>query len=476
MPAYCLQAAQTGTPIGLHAHSNKQSFTQTASRYQQIQTGTALSRRTCKHGSKHGRLTILAASSTDEAVRRSNDPIRSAQDLAEGVQDFLDEAQRSLSTDEAPLPEHPIGEVGTIDVAEGIDAAVIRVPSDFFAREGLKLTPEFTVGKEIGGGVQGRVLALHGPDGEKTNKLLKVMKYKLATPMTGLDVGLKREWLIGQQLNTITGEDGQLHGFMGTGACLLDKESDMPCGLIIEKVNGIPCEKRLTKDESFADVRYLLEMCKQVFGYLHEAWDKIGFTHGDLNCANVMEHRGDADLYLPAGFGNDEETQMFKLPGDEEAEQLEFRIIDYGHARLAKNKALAKLPKAPGLELSYRKWWEGKGDVWRLLQDMAVTIDGRTWPAEEEAHVRMLIGLIRKVTGVTISAFFKDQTGYKYSGREMEMPWHNRSGFGHNIRKYRMRIWAFSFQRNTQIKPIEALQWMRGNEEYYKVKYGKSED
>ena len=51
----------------------------------------------------------------------------------------------------------------------------------------------------------------------------------------------------------------------------------------------------------------------------------------------------------------------------------------------------------------------------------------------------MLIGLIRKVTGVTISAFFKDQTGYKYSGREMEMPWHNRSGFGHNIRKYRMR-------------------------------------
>ncbi len=38
----------------------------------------------------------------------------------------------------------------------------------------------------------------------------------------------------------------------------------MPCGLIIEKVNGIPCEKRLTKDETFADVRYLLEMCKQV--------------------------------------------------------------------------------------------------------------------------------------------------------------------------------------------------------------------
>ena len=124
MSGYCLHASQTGTTISLPAHSNRQSFTQTAFRHQQIRTGTALSRRTCKHGSKHGRLTILAASSTDEAVRRSNDPIRSAQDLAEGVQDFLDEAQRSLSTDEAPLPEHPIGEVATIDVAEGIDAAV----------------------------------------------------------------------------------------------------------------------------------------------------------------------------------------------------------------------------------------------------------------------------------------------------------------------------------------------------------------
>lgn len=51
---------------------------------------------------------------------------------------------------------------------------VIRVPPDFNAREGLKLTKEYTVGKEIGGGVQGRVLALTTADGDKTNKLLKV--------------------------------------------------------------------------------------------------------------------------------------------------------------------------------------------------------------------------------------------------------------------------------------------------------------
>lgn len=51
----------------------------------------------------------------------------------------------------------------------------------------------------------------------------------------------------------------------------------------------------------------------------------------------------------------------------------------------------------------------------------------------------MLIGLIRKVTGVTISAFFKQKSGYKYSGQKMEMPWHSNSGFGHKIRMYRMR-------------------------------------
>lgn len=35
------------------------------------------------------------------------------------------------------------------------------------------------------------------------------------------------------------------------------------------------------------------------------------------------------------------------------------------------------------------RWWENKGDVWRLLQDIAVTVDGRTWPAKDEAQVHL---------------------------------------------------------------------------------------
>ena len=38
------------------------------------------------------------------------------------------------------------------------------------------------------------------------------------------------------------------------------------------------------------------------------------------------------------------------------------------------------------------------------------------------------------------------------------------------------RVWAFSFQRNTQCTPLEALQWMKGMEEYYRVKYGNYSD
>ena len=56
-----------------------------------------------------------------------------------------------------------------------------------------------------------------------------------------------------------------------------------------------------------------------MFGYLHIAWTEIGFTHGDLNCANVMEHRGDAEPYLPKGFSDSEDkankAPLFKLPG-----------------------------------------------------------------------------------------------------------------------------------------------------------------
>lgn len=102
------------------------------------------------------------------------------------------------------------------------------------------------------------------------------------------DAGLKREWMIGQHLNRLRGPNGELSGvqnaapaplvkkknftaapgyaricaclldakhcfgpdllcsagFMGTGAALIRKSDDGLEGLVLEKVNGMPLEKR----------------------------------------------------------------------------------------------------------------------------------------------------------------------------------------------------------------------------------------
>ena len=105
-------------------HSHKPSFTPVTLRHQRIHHAPIRSPRPRKVTARQRQLNILAASSVDEDVRRPSDSIRSAQDLAEGVQSFLDDAQKQLSQDETPLPEHPVGEPGTINIAHEIDATV----------------------------------------------------------------------------------------------------------------------------------------------------------------------------------------------------------------------------------------------------------------------------------------------------------------------------------------------------------------
>ena len=114
----------SGTVLSQHLHRRTQSVTPVTVRHQRAHHAAASLRRQRKQPANQRQLTISAASSVDEDVRRPNDAVRSAQDLAEGVQSFLDDAQRQLSSDESPLPEHPIGEPGSIDVADGIDASV----------------------------------------------------------------------------------------------------------------------------------------------------------------------------------------------------------------------------------------------------------------------------------------------------------------------------------------------------------------
>ena len=36
------------------------------------------------------------------------------------------------------------------------------------------------------------------------------------------------------------------------------------------------------------------------------------------------------------------------------------------------------------------RWFAGKGDVWRLLQDIGDAIDGRSWPEDQAVEVRCI--------------------------------------------------------------------------------------
>lgn len=128
MAGYCTQSSHVGTLGHTRLHRHKFTVKQSPIRQQPGVAIHSLSKQTCNISVRRGRLHILAASSTD-VQRQGNEATRSAQDLAQGVQDFLDESQKAFSSDEAPLPEHPVGEEGTIDVVESIDASVSSAES-----------------------------------------------------------------------------------------------------------------------------------------------------------------------------------------------------------------------------------------------------------------------------------------------------------------------------------------------------------
>ena len=46
-----------------------------------------------------------------------------------------------------------------------------------------------------------------------------------------------------------------------------------------------------------------------------------------------------------------------------------------------------------------RSFWRRKGDVFHLLLSLAIVLDDRVWPKEDERDVRMLVSLVYHVTG-----------------------------------------------------------------------------
>lgn len=75
-------------------------------------------------------------------------------------------------------------------------------------------------------------------------------------------------------------------------------------------------------------------------------------------------------------------------------------------AAAAQEAAATKPPKAPPqprmgpIEKMYRQFWRRKGDVFHLLLGLALALDDRVWPKEDQEQVQLFATLIYHVTGV----------------------------------------------------------------------------
>ncbi|CAK0786003.1 hypothetical protein CVIRNUC_009216 [Coccomyxa viridis] len=378
-------------------------------------------------------------------------------------------ALASIMAEASDRQSRVVGEKSTYAIdASGQKGDVIYVEDTFNSdeAEGVRLTEELMVGKQMAGGSQGAIYELKKPDGKDSGQLLKVLKFKAVLPITGNDIGLKREWIIGQHLNKLRGPKGELQGFMGTGAAVIRKSDKGLEGLILEKVNGAPLEKRLLKDDTFADAGYILEMMTQCFAALDKANKELGYVHRDMRISNIMEHRTDGEPYLPSGFSSGKKT--FHLPGDKRPRGMKFAIIDNGHARLLGSKVPGKLPEVPTLEKMYRRWFAGKSDVWRMCSDIVDIMDGRSWSIAERAKVQAISDLSHEVTGVRMYSFYKEEDEKRRKARgplstagSVLTMWQRCGKFGHGARRGYIRFRLWFFPRKTRYSPAEALDFLR---------------
>ena len=123
MSGFCLHHPQAGAALLRNGRPHRL-LTLTAARPHSV---AFQSRPANRRNLPYRSLTLATASSTDEAVRDPKDVVKSAENLVDGLQSFIEDAQRELSADEAPLPEHPVGEPGTLKITDQLEAEVSRV-------------------------------------------------------------------------------------------------------------------------------------------------------------------------------------------------------------------------------------------------------------------------------------------------------------------------------------------------------------
>lgn len=144
----------------------------------------------------------------------------------------------------------------------------------------------------------------------------------------------------------------------------------------------------------------------------------------------------------------------------------------------ATKKAMHRQPTTTSVskgvvEKMYRNFWGRKGDVFHLLLSLAVTLDDRVWPKEDEKDVQLFISLVHHVTGVKMKAYFvspDDSKRIKVMGRRLREDeestkegeytpylYGTRARLFNKMRKFRMVVAAHFKPFNSGLLAGEAL-------------------
>eukprot|EP00775_Hariotina_reticulata_P012014 gene12014-12158_t len=181
-----------------------------------------------------------------------------------------------------------------------IQICISRVENDFSAADGIQLTDQLQIGKNIGSGSTADVYQLLlVPDGNQggggsgnasgmsksaqsaPRKAGQVLKW--AKPVPGLRQAFQREWMLGRRLNAAAQHDASLSILLQTGPAVVSCSPSgheghqqqhhqhhhdrlVFRGAVLEGINGQSLDKRLEEDSSFCDIDFILA-CLQKHGY-----------------------------------------------------------------------------------------------------------------------------------------------------------------------------------------------------------------
>lgn len=193
----------------------------------------------------------------------------------------------------------------------------------------------------------------------------------------------------------------------------------------------------------------------------------------------VGEHANDDLLRLveqdPSGGNGSSSRKKNRLRGlvlRREKDNL-FAVVE-NQTKMTRQPTTTSVSKG-AIEKMYRKFWERKGDVFHLLLSLAVTLDDRVWPKEDERDVQLFISLVHHVTGVKMKAYFVspgDSKRIKVMGRrwkegedktqlksdEFRPYWYGtRARVFNKLRKFRMMLSAHFAPFNSGLLAGEAL-------------------